>query len=108
MWLFTEHLYNWRHKASEGKWNFFFSNRNFKKINKNGHWSKALANEQIFFARKFDPLINQQIINQIDQMIFGMYTTGDYTTHTPNFVVEKRDKLSEPISRFRIAKLFLA
>lgn len=36
---------------------------------------KTYKDKPIFFARKFDPLINQQVINSIDQNIYGLYST---------------------------------
>ncbi|KAK9502912.1 hypothetical protein O3M35_011595 [Rhynocoris fuscipes] len=38
-------------------------------------WPKLLATEDrpVFFARKFEPIIDQVIINQVDQWLFGMF-----------------------------------
>jgi hypothetical protein len=33
-----------------------------------------LKNSALFFARKFDPLHNNQLINIVDQSIFGLYS----------------------------------
>jgi hypothetical protein len=35
-----------------------------------------MPNEAVFFARKFDPMINQQIINLVDQTMYGVYNAG--------------------------------
>ena len=35
-----------------------------------------LKNSALFFARKFDPLHNNQLINIVDQSIFGLYSAN--------------------------------
>ncbi len=37
---------------------------------------KNLNNQPLFFARKFDPLFNNDVLNNIDQNMFGLYSTS--------------------------------
>jgi hypothetical protein len=33
-------------------------------------------NENFFFARKFNPMLDNQLLNTIDQSLFGLYSPG--------------------------------
>lgn len=35
-------------------------------------------NKSLFFARKFDPTVNQLIINRVEELLYGRYTDGRY------------------------------
>ena len=37
---------------------------------------KELKHKAMFIARKFDPLFNSELINNVDQSIYGLYPAG--------------------------------
>lgn len=39
---------------------------------------QSTENKSLFFARKFDPTVNQQIINNVEEWLYGHYTDGGY------------------------------
>lgn len=45
---------------------------------KNDDWSKILATQlkQIYFARKFEPVVNQAVIQQLEEWLYGPYLSN--------------------------------
>jgi hypothetical protein len=46
-----------------------------------------MKEKPLFFARKFDPLFNQQLINVADQSIYGLYSAGKQNCQFDNFMM---------------------